>query len=338
MIYDFSSDTTAPVSQEIMGKLKLVNKGCEVGYSEDRYTKQVRKIVQSYFTKPVGIHMCAHGSASNVLAVKIMKHNYSSIICCDNTHCNRYEVGGTEYNTGCKIITCQSSDGKLTVDMIKSKLLTKGNYNWALPEIVVLSQPTELGVCYTCEELKNICDFCHKNDLYVYIDGARLGNAMVHENCSFKEMLEDTGVDIASFGINKNGAMFGEMLLILNKKFNKNFMLEQKQSMQLFSKTRFLSAQFLAMFENDLWKRNATHSNKMALYFSKQLKKLGKKILFPVHTNCIYIRFNKKELEHLRKRYAFNLYDEDGFTRLMTSWITTKEEIDEFVSYLKQVI
>lgn len=123
--------------------------------------KKVVEIMQSYFTKPVGIHMCTSGSASNVLAIKVMKHNYSSIICCEETHMNRYEVGGTEYNTGCKFAPCISPDAKLTVAMIKEKLRTRDSYNWAYPEIVVLSQATEWGTCYTCKEIKTICDFCH---------------------------------------------------------------------------------------------------------------------------------------------------------------------------------
>ena len=269
----FNSDTTASVCPEILQKMSEVANEDKymLGYNQDKYTLKVREIMQSYFTKPIKCYFNASGSGANVLAIKAMKDNYSSIICCDDTHINRYEVAGTEYNTGCKIIACDSRDAKLTIEKIQSKLLTKENFNYAYPKIVVLSQVTELGTCYTVEELKRICDFCHKNDLYVYVDGARLANAMAYLGVGFKEMLENTGVDIASFGANKNGAMFGEMIIILNPLFDKHFILNQKQSMQLFSKTRFLSSLFLVMLEQNIWYKNAKHANDMALYLEQEL-------------------------------------------------------------------
>lgn len=331
----FSSDTTAPVCPEIMNILNEINFDCESGYAQDKYTKKVEQIMQSYFTKPVGIHMCTSGSASNVLAIKVMKHNYSSIICCEETHMNRYEVGGTEYNTGCKFVACDSKDAKLTVDIIKSKLRTRDSYNWAYPEIVVLSQATEWGTCYTCNEIKKICDFCHENGLYVYIDGARLANSMVSQNCGFKEMLEDTGVDIASFGANKNGAMFGEMIIVLNPKFEEHFILNQKQSMQLFSKTRYLGAQFLVMLEQNVWQKNAKQSNEMAQYLAKKISEIGYKIAFPVQANSVFVEFEEDMLNYIQEKYSLGKYEEQKFTRLMTSWCTSKEEIDEFINYIK---
>lgn len=267
-----------------------------------------------------------------------MKDNYSSIICCDDTHINRYEVAGTEYNTGCKIIACDSRDAKLTIEKIQSKLLTKENFNYAYPKIVVLSQVTELGTCYTVEELKRICDFCHKNDLYVYVDGARLANAMAYLGVGFKEMLENTGVDIASFGANKNGAMFGEMIIILNPLFDKHFILNQKQSMQLFSKTRFLSSQFLVMLEQNIWYKNAKHANDMALYLEQELKKLGISIAYPVQSNAVFADFSEEQIKYLKREYALSSYDfNNHYCRLMTSWSTTKQEIDDFISYLVKI-
>ena len=118
--------------------------------------------------------------------------------------------------------------------------------------------------------------------MYVYIDGARLANAMVNENCGFKEMLDETGVDIATFGGNKNGAMFGEMIIVMNEKFFPNFILHQKQSCQLFSKTRFLGSQFLVMLEQNVWQKNAKNANKMAKYLEKELKNIKISIALPV--------------------------------------------------------
>ena len=334
----FNSDTTASVCPEILTKMcEVANEDSYMlGYNQDKYSMRVREIMQSYFTKPIECYFNASGSGANVLAIKAMKDNYSSIICCEDTHINRYEVAGTEYNTGCKIVACDSKDAKLTVEMIKSKLTTKDNFNYAYPKIVVLSQVTELGTCYTVKELKEICDFCHKNELYVYIDGARLANAMAYLGVGFKEMLEDTGVDIASFGANKNGAMFGEMIIILNPLFSKHFILNQKQSMQLFSKTRFLASQFLVMLEQNIWYKNAKHANDMALYFEKELNKIGINLAYPVQSNAVFANFTAEQIKYLKREYVLGSYDDDKkCCRLMTSWATTQEEIDDFIAYLK---
>lgn len=336
--YNFNSDTTASVCPEILKKMcdVAIEEPYMIGYGQDKYTTKVQEIMQSYFTKSIKCYFNASGSGANSLAIKVMKQNFSSIICCEDTHINRYEVGGVEYNTGCKILACKSTDAKLTIDMIKSKLSTIGNFNYSLPTIVVISQVTELGTCYTCEEIKNICDFCHANGLYVYIDGARLANALVHENCGFKEMLNDTGVDIASFGGNKNGAMFGEMIIVMNEKFFPNFILHQKQSCQLFSKTRFLASQFLVMLEQDVWRKNAKNANDMALYFEQKLKEFGVNLAYPVQSNAVFANFTDKQIELIKKEYPLGSYDYgQNFVRLMTSWCTTKDEIDEFVDYLK---
>lgn len=335
---NFNSDTTAPVNNEIINAIIEVNHDNMLGYSQDEYSLKFRRLLQKEFSKPIEIHFCVGGAAVNVLALKCMKENYSSIIACDDTHINRYEVGGTEYNTGCKILACDSPDAKLTVDMIKSKLTTKGNFNYSLPRIVVLSQVSELGTCYTCQEIKEICDFCHQNDLFVYIDGARLANALVYLNCSLKEMLEDTGVDVCSFGGNKNGFMFGELLIFLNTSFSKNFILNQKQSMQLFSKSRYLAIQFLVAFEKGIWKKNAIHSNEMALYLKKELNKIGVSEAFPVQSNAVFANFSDQQIDYLKKEYLLSSYDDQRkCCRLMTNWSTTKEEIDQFISYLKKI-
>lgn len=340
MLCNFNSDTTANVCPEVFQKIEEIYRegGYELGYSQDKYTQQVRSIMQSYFTKQIQCHFNASGSGANVLAIKVMKKNFSSIICTNDTHINRYEVGGTEYNTGCKIVACDSPDAKLTIPMIEHKLKTKGSFNYSLPTIVVLSQVTELGTVYTCSEIKEICDFCHKNNIYVYVDGARLANAMAYLNVGFKEMLEDTGVDIASFGANKNGAMFGEMIIVLNEEFFDNFILHQKQSMQLFSKTRFLGGQFLAMLENEVWRKNAKHSNEMAVYFAEKLKEHGITLAYPVQSNAVFANFSEEQIKFIKKKYKMGSYDIDQpFCRLMTAWSTTKEEIDDFITYLSSM-
>lgn len=337
--YDFNGDTTAPVCPEIMQKLNEINHGNMFGYSQDRYTEQARELIQKEFSIPVDIHFVASGSGANILAIKQLKNDYSSIICCENSHLNQHEVGGVEYNTGCKLVTVNSKDAKITVPDIAKKLKIKSNFNYSIPKIIILSQASELGTVYTNQELKEICDFAHENDLYVYIDGVRLANAIIDQKTTLKEMMQDTGVDAFSFGGNKNGAMFGDALVFFDKTLSKNFIRSQKQSLMLFSKTRFLAAQFIALFEDGLWQRNAAHANDMAKYLEKQLAILGIYPALPVQSNAVFANLTLQQRLKLKEKYALSVYEQDQeIARLMTNWATTKEQIDALINFLIEII
>lgn len=305
MNYDFAGDTEAAACLEIIERCLQVNVSNMTGYGKDDLTRQVQEIVQGQFSKKISTLLLSNGSAANVLAIKLMKHDYSQIISLKDGHINDCEVGATEFITGCKILGAEGKNGKLTPADIEKALKNQDLTHSPKLEIAVISQPTEKGLVYSLKEMKALCEYCHKHDIYVYVDGARLANAMAKLNCGLKEMLEETGVDIANFGVNKNGAMFGEMLIILNEKFDKNLILHQKQLFQSFSKSRFLAAQYLAMFENDLWKNNARHSNRMAKILEKRLRSIKITPEFSVQTNAVFVKLKDKQIEKLTKEYAF---------------------------------
>jgi threonine aldolase len=171
------------------------------------------------------------------------------------------------------------------------------------------------------------------------MDGARLSNAAAYLNCSLKEITNDCFVDILSFGGTKNGMVMGESVVVFNKDLANNLLYIRKQGMQLSSKMRFLSAQFVAFFENNLWLKNATHANKMAKYLAQQVDNIkGVNILFPVESNGVFARVSPEIIEKLQKKYFFYVWNEEfSDVRWMTSFNTTKEEVDEFVADLKQI-
>ena len=156
--------------------------------------------------------------------------------------------------------------------MIKALLTVKGDFNFSQPKVLSISQPTELGTVYTNDELKALCDFAHDNDMYVFIDGARISNALVYLNTTLKEMIEDTGVDVFLFGGTKNGAMAAEMIVFVNEKLAKDFIYIQKQGMQMMSKSRFFGAQMVGLLENKVYMKNAKVANEMAVYLAKNLR------------------------------------------------------------------
>lgn len=330
MIVDFSSDTTAGVSQEIMNAIIKANKGCMAGYFNDEYTEKVRKQVQKMFTKPVETYFVSNGTAVNILGLKMLTNGVCSIMCTNTTHISNSEMGAVEYSLRTKIITCEHKNGKITVEKIKKEMSLLGHKPPI--KVIAISQVTEMGNCYTIKELKKLCDFAHANNMYVYMDGARIANALAFLKCSLKELVEDTGVDAFSIGGNKNGCMFGELLIFMNTELAQDLTNEQKQMSLTFSKTRFFGCQFEEYFKNDLWLKNATHSNNMAIKLCEKLKKLGYINAYPVESNAVFIKLSHDTLSRLKLKYKLKYWDKaNKVVRIMTNFSTTDKQIDNLV-------
>ena len=197
-----------------------------------------------------------------------------------------------------------------------------------------------MGTVYTAKELKALCDFAHANNLYVHMDGSRLVNACAARSAGLRELSRDCGVDILSFGGTKNGMMMGEVILAFHPEWNENLMYFRKQSAQVYSKMRYLSAQYLAYFQDDLWLQNATHSNAMAEYLAAQIRNLpGVRFTQKVEVNSLFLIIPREAIQKLLEHYFFYMWDESvNEIRLVCSWDTTQQDIDAFVKLLKTVL
>jgi threonine aldolase len=195
-----------------------------------------------------------------------------------------------------------------------------------------------MGTVYTPDEVREMAVYAHESGLLLHMDGARIANAAVSLDVPFKSFTSDAGVDVLSFGGTKNGMMFGEAVCFLRPGLSEDFKYIRKQGMQLASKMRFISAQYIAYFENDLWKRCATHSNSMAKMLFECVKGLnGIKITQPVQSNGLFVILPSDVAERLQKRFFFYPWNEEiSEYRWMTSWDTTEEDVNEFVSLLKK--
>lgn len=336
---EFASDNLSGICPEVFEKLIEANKKHDKGYSFDYYTKRARELMASEFTHQIESYIVANGSGGNILALKSLLRTHESVIATDKTHINVHEVGGLEAIAGNKIVAIPSNDAKLTVDMIKPYLTVKGDFNFSQPKVLSISQPTELGTVYTNDELKALCDFAHDNDMYVFIDGARISNALVYLNTTLKEMIEDTGVDVFLFGGTKNGAMAAEMIVFVNEKLAKDFIYIQKQGMQMMSKSRFFGAQMVGLLENKVYMKNSKVANEMAVYLAKKLKELGFNFTQKVETNALFLQMDPILYEKLQEHFYF--YINNRFineVRLVTTFDTTKDLIDEFIGVIKQLI
>ena len=233
-----------------------------------------------------------------------------------------------------------TTDGKLRVEQIKPLLYGIGVEHHVQPGVISVSQATEMGTVYTKKELKTLANFAHDNGMLLHVDGARIANAAVSLGVALRELTTEAGVDVLSFGGTKNGMMYGEAVVFFDQNLAADFKYIRKQGMQLPSKMRFIAAQFEALLSGNLWRRNATHANRMAQILGSELAKLSQiKITQPVETNGVFAVIPKKYIPALQKKYFFYVWDEDiSEVRLMASFDTSEEDIRDFVKFVRKTV
>jgi len=336
----FGSDNHSGVHPDILKAIINANLDHTIAYGDDEYTKRAIKKFKEHFGKEIDVFFLYNGTAANILGIKTITNSFNSIICAETAHLNVHECCGPEKFTGCKLVTVPTTDGKLTVKQIKPHIVGVGDPHQAQPKVISITQPTELGTVYNPKEIQEISDFAHKNNMLIHVDGARLCNAAASLNVGMKQITKDVGVDLLSFGGTKNGMMFGEAVVFFDKKLSKNFIYIRKQGMQLASKMRFISAQFEALLSNDLWLKNAKHSNEMAQLFYKEIKDIKKiKITQKVQTNAVFAIIPKNYIVPLQKEYFFYVFNEQtSEVRCMCSFDTTKEDVMNFSKTIRRII
>jgi len=171
-------------------------------------------------------------------------NSYHAIVAAKTAHLNEDECAAPEKFIGTKVLEVETVDGKIRPEQIEPILQSIGFQHHAQPKVISISQVTETGTVYSNGEIAAIANFAHTNNMYLHLDGARIANAAVALGTDFKSMLTDTGVDVVSFGGTKNGLMFGEAIVFMNKRLAIDFEYRRKQGMQLHSKMRFIAAQF----------------------------------------------------------------------------------------------
>jgi threonine aldolase len=272
--------------------------------------------------------------------LKAILKSHQTIICAETAHVNVDECGAPENYTGCKLVLVPTTDGKLRVEQIKPLLYGIGVEHHVQPGVISISQATEMGTVYTKKELKTLASFAHDNGMLLHVDGARLANAAVSLGVSLREITTEAGVDVLSFGGTKNGMMYGEAVIFFDQSLAADFKYIRKQGMQLPSKMRFIAAQFEALLAGNLWRRGATHSNRMAQILGGELAKLSQvKITQPVETNGVFAVIPRKYIPALQKKYFFYVWDEEiSEVRLMASFDTTEEDIRDFVKFVRKTV
>ncbi|MEU5976938.1 low specificity L-threonine aldolase [Streptomyces sp. NPDC047315] len=334
----FASDNYAGVHPEVLAALALANGGHQVAYGEDQYTEHLQRIMHSHFGPTAQAFPVFNGTGANVTALQALTDRWGAVICAQTAHINVDEGGAPERMGGLKLLTVPTPDGKLTPELIDREAYGWDDEHRAMPQVVSITQNTELGTVYTPAEIRAIVDHAHERGMKVHLDGARISNAAASLDVPMRTFTNAVGVDVITFGGTKNGMMFGEAVVVLNPDAVSHMKHLRKLSMQLASKMRFVSVQLEALLARDLWLRNARHANAMAQRLAEGVRQVdGVEILHPVQANAVFARLPHDVSVRLQQRFRFYFWDEAaGDVRWMCSFDTTEEDVDAFVQALKE--
>jgi threonine aldolase len=335
----FASDNYAGAHPEVLAAMQDANEGHAVAYGADPWTERARQILKGHFGAQAESHFVFNGSGANVVCLRLACRPWATAaICAAGAHVNVDEGGAPEHVGQLKLLAVPTSDGKLTPDLIASQLTRLGDEHAAQPSVVTITQSTELGTRYTPTEIAALADAAHQRGLRLHVDGARLANAAAGLSADLRAITTDAGVDLLSLGGTKNGMVLGEAVVVLDPALAEGARYLRKQTLQLASKGRFLAAQFVAMFEGDLWRRNAAHANAMAARLAERLRRVPAiTITQRVEANGVFAIIPPAAAGAVRPRWPFYTWDEaTGEVRLMCSWDTTAEEVDAFAQALAQ--
>lgn len=354
----FASDNNAGVHPDILQAIINANEGHVVAYGDDPYTQRAVDTFKRHLGDETAVYFVFNGTAANVLGLKAITRSYNAVICSANAHIHWDECGAPEQIAGVKLLTCETPDGKLTIDRVKQHMHGFGDEHHIQPKVISITQSTELGTLYTVEEIKTLADYAHANDMLLHMDGARICNAAVALDLPLRALTRDAGVDVLSFGGTKDGLMGGEAVLFfgaptpnlpqgrsasLRGRETEDFKFIRKQNMQLASKMRFIAAQFEALLAGDLWRRNACNANAMAQRLALAVRDIpGVEIAYPVQANAVFAILPKRVIAALQARTFFYVWseldDERSIVRWMCSWDTTEEDVDRFAAFVHEVV
>lgn len=340
-MYSFTNDYSEGAHENILKALLESNLKQSAGYGLDEYCDKAKDILKNILKNDkVDIHFIPGGTQVNLICISAFLKQYEAAIAADTGHIAVHETGSIE-SCGHKVITANSNDGKLTVDKIEKILKIHIDEHMVKPKLVYISNSTEIGTIYKKQELIDLYTYCKEKNLLLFIDGARMGSAIT----SYESDLELSDLvnlcDAFYIGGTKNGALFGEALIICNESLKEDFRYNIKQKGALLAKGRLLGVQFIELFKDDLFFNLAKHANEMATLLQDALIEQNYKLLIKSPTNQIFPILPNSSIEKLRGKYSFNTFEEydenNTIIRLVTSWATEKENVLEFISDLKSL-
>ena len=339
----FASDNYAGAHSAVLSALTQANAGHVPSYGDDPYTEAAVSVLQNQFGADTHTRFLFNGTSANILCLSALMKPWDGVIAASTAHINTDECGAPERVAGIKVIAVDTPDGKLTPALIAPVVEQLQDFEHARqPKVVSISNVSELGTIYTPEETHALAEYVHSRNMYLHVDGARLANAAAAQEVSLAALSSAAGVDALSLGGTKNGMLFGDGALWFGQAAEEvragSFMLCKASSM-LGSKLRFLSAQFVAMFEGDLWLECAAQANAMARRLAEGLPG-SCELAYPPAANEVFAHLPKGIIVPLQERFHFYTWKtgagDTDCVRWVTSWDTTTEEVDSLLVALAE--
>lgn len=335
----FASDNYSGIHPDVLAAIAAANVGHEPAYGADTVTGRLREVFAGHFGKPVEVFPVFNGTGANVTALQSMLPRWGAVIAASTAHINSDEGGAPEKVGGIKLLTVATPDGKLTPDLIDTEAWGWGDEHRAQPLAVAITQSTELGTLYTPAEIRAIADHVHERGMLLYMDGARISNAAAALDLPLHAFTTDVGVDVVSVGGTKNGALAAEAIVLLEDSASVGLHYLRKVNMQLASKMRFVSAQLVALYEGDLYLRNARHANAMAARLRQGLEAAiaegrirGVGFSQQTQANGIFATLPPGVADKVRESFRFYDWDASiGEVRWVCSFDTTEADIDALI-------
>lgn len=341
-MYNFKNDYSEGAHPSILQKLIETNQVQQLGYGEDEYTIQAKEILRKKINNPdAAIHFLSGGTQTNLIVISFLLRPHEAVISAKTGHIAANETGAIEA-TGHKVITVEVHDGKLHPAAIEKAL-----QEYALkphvvkPRMVYISNSTEIGTLYTKKELTDLAACCLAHQLLLFLDGARLGHALMAQDndMTLADIAQLT--DVCYIGGTKNGALLGEAVIFRNPHLAVDFEYVLKQRGAMLAKGRLLAIQFLELFKDDLYFKLANHANSMAMKIATAVKSKGFTFLTNSTTNQIFPILPKNIITKLHEKYLFFVWkdidEEHAAIRLITSWATDEENVDAFIADLHKL-
>jgi threonine aldolase len=343
MKFSFKNDYSEGCHPHILEALLRYNLDQQAGYGEDQYSLQAKELIKQKINNPDSdVYFVSGGTQANLLVISSILRPYQCAISASTGHILNNETGAIEA-TGHKILSIEKEDGKLTPQDIIPVLESHKNVpHQVMPKLVYISNSTELGTIYTLKELEDLSQFCKENNLYLFMDGARMGHGLTAEisDLTLEKVAELT--DVFYLGGTKNGALIGEAIVINNQELQKDFAFNIKQKGALLAKGRLLGIQFLELMKDDLYFDLAKHANQQAMKIKNAMKKKEITFLSDTYTNQIFPILSNNLIEKLLEKFEFYVWKkiDENFSavRLITSWNTNDEAVNDFIEIIKREV
>ena len=335
----FTSDYVNGAAPEVLNHLLETNSKNLTGYGSDDYCEIAISKIKKACNKPdADVYFLTGGTQTNQIVISTVLKPFEGVIAANTGHVSGHEAGAIEFS-GHKVLQISHKDGKLSDNSIEN--LIKDFYNdrnhehMVFPGMVYISLPTEYGTLYSKNELQNIYQICQKYNIFLYIDGARLGYALASPQNDLS--LSDIAnlCDAFYIGGTKVGALCGEALIFTKNRFETpaHFITQIKQHGALLAKGRLLGVQFDALFTDNLYYKIGEHGILMAEKLKSIFKTKGFRFYLESPTNQQFIILENSKMEELSKTIAFSFwekYDENHtVVRFATSWSTTQQDLEE---------